>query len=689
MPTGAGKSICYQLPALMGKGITFVISPLISLMKDQVGALIQNGIAAAYINSTLSSTQVDKVFELAKQGKYKIIYVAPERLETESFINFSKCVDIFMVTIDEAHCVSQWGQDFRPSYRKIANFINQFTRRPIVSAFTATATDEVRKDILKLLNLNSPLEITTGFDRKNLYFEVQKPEDKYKALVEYLSKNKDKSGIIYCSTRDTVEQITEKLVNEGYKATRYHAGLVETERTKNQDDFLHDTKTLMVATNAFGMGIDKSNVSYVVHYNMPKNLESYYQEAGRAGRDGSPADCILLYGGKDVITNQFLIENTNEKNDLSPKEIEQIKQNARHLLKQMTYYCHCNDCLRQYMLKYFKDNSDSYCGNCSNCNQGFEEIDVTEYAQKILSCISRTGERFGIKVIVDTLRGSKAEKILNWKLNQTKSYGVMSELSEKKVRDIINHLVVNAYILLTNTEFPVAQLAEKSKDILYNDLKLFMKITKDYEKREATKVSSKSKENYTDKTQKAKLLKQNVSQNINTDLFAKLKELRYNIAKSQNVAAFMVFADSALRDMCCKMPENPHEFLQVSGVGQLKLEKYGKQFLQVIQSYAEPVQSKIGTTYEYFQPMAGDNTALPKSELATNNSASIAEDLVEYSRCFSQEACSEVASDALISKLSHEIMELFREKHIDNTTCKHISDCIKQFLVDENVSISK
>lgn len=525
MPTGAGKSICYQLPTMIMSGISIVISPLISLMKDQVGALNENGISAAYINSSLSETQIAKVILNAKEGRYKLIYVAPERLDLQNFISFASSANISMVTVDEGHCVSQWGQDFRPSYRKITLFIEKLPRRPIVSAFTATATDEVRQDIIKMLNLKNPLEIVTGFNRENLYFEVQEPADKYDALTEYLKKNSDKSGIVYCSTRDNVENVCTRLNSDKYNATRYHAGLSEDERNKNQDDFLFDNKTIMVATNAFGMGINKSNVSFVIHFNMPKNIESYYQEAGRAGRDGTAADCILFYGGKDVITNQYFIENTNEKNDLTSEIIEQIKQKDRERLKQMTYYCHTNDCLRDYILKYFKDKPLGFCGNCSNCLNSFEQMDITEYAQKILSCISRMNGRFGIKVLIDTLRGSKSAKILSFGLNELKTYGIIPELSEKKIREIINFLVINDYIFLTNSEFPTAKLTDNSKNILFNSEKIYMKIAKDDDKKQ--KVQTKIHNKLVAKS----------AGNIDMELFAQLKTLRKSIAEVQKVPA--------------------------------------------------------------------------------------------------------------------------------------------------------
>jgi len=565
MPTGAGKSLCFQIPALLLEGITLVVSPLISLMKDQVQALGASGVAAAYINSSLTMNQTRKVLENARQGKYKIIYVAPERLDVPEFLDFAQKSSLSMVTIDEAHCVSQWGQDFRPSYLKINDFIDALPNKPILSAFTATATSEVKEDIVRILKLKDPFVMATGFNRENLYFEVQKPANKYKSVVDYLKNHPDKSGIIYCATRKAVEEVCENLTGDGYNAARYHAGLGEAERTQSQDDFLYDRKTIMVATNAFGMGIDKSNVSFVMHYNMPKNIESYYQEAGRAGRDGTPADCILLYGGQDVITNQFLIDNTNDKNELSFEALELVKEKDRERLKQMTYYCHSLDCLREYILKYFGDKPLPFCGNCSSCNANFEETEVTVDAQKILSCIFRMGERYGIKMVIDTLRGSRQEKILKLGLDKLTTYGIMAEIKEKRIRDIINHLVLNEYIVLTNSEYPVAKLTEKSKSLLSGSETLVMKIVKDQEK--PVKKQSKASRHLG---------------SVDQDLFARLKGIRAGFAQKQQVPAFVIFSDATLIDMCHKMPRTKEEFLMVSGVGESKLKRYGDAFLGVL-----------------------------------------------------------------------------------------------------------
>lgn len=579
MPTGAGKSICYQIPALILDGIALVVSPLISLMKDQVQALVASGVSAAYINSSLSPIQIDKVLFNANMGKYKIIYIAPERLTVPAFIKFALSNKISLITVDEAHCVSQWGQDFRPNYLLIAKFITELKRRPPITAFTATATSEVKEDIIKMLDLSSPYVITTGFDRPNLYFEVRKPKDKFSSLTDYLEKNIGKSGIIYCATRKAVEEVEKKLTEEGYGAARYHAGLSERERNENQDDFLVDKKTIMVATNAFGMGIDKSNVSFVIHYNMPKNLESYYQEAGRAGRDGTPADCILLFSGQDIILNQFMIDNNSDMTDKDPQIQEQLKQKDRERLKEMTYYCHSRQCLRQYILKYFGDYAGDNCGNCGNCNDKFENRDITEDAQKIMSCISRTGARFGIGVIVSVLRASKNEKVTRLGLDTIKTYGAMKNESDAYIRDIINYLVINEFLQLSNTEYPTVSLTQKAARVLSGEVCLSMKTKQeqDYEEIKPPKKSQSS----------LKAMRAEVDMN----LFANLKAARAELAAREKVPAFIILSDASLIDMCGKLPQTESELLEVSGIGRVKLEKYGAKFLEILKAHSG--QNKI------------------------------------------------------------------------------------------------
>ena len=393
MPTGAGKSLCYQIPALLMSGITLVVSPLISLMKDQVTALNQAGIHAAYLNSSLTPGQYQTALRNLVQGRYKIVYVAPERLLTDSFLWAASQIEISMVSVDEAHCISQWGQDFRPSYLKIPDFVEQLPVRPVVSAFTATATAEVREDIAAILGLQDPVTLVTGFDRKNLFFSVKQPKDKLSSTLAYLTEHSGECGIIYCLTRKTVEEVHNALVGRGFSATRYHAGLSDEERRENQEDFIFDRKEIMVATNAFGMGIDKSNVRYVLHYNMPKNMESYYQEAGRAGRDGLPSECILFYSGQDVVTNQFFIDRMEAAEGMDEETAALVQERERERLKKMTFYCFTNECLRAYILRYFGEYGDNYCGNCSNCLTQFEEKDVSETARNLIGCVKTARRR--------------------------------------------------------------------------------------------------------------------------------------------------------------------------------------------------------------------------------------------------------------------------------------------------------
>lgn len=587
MPTGAGKSLCFQVPALVLPGITLVVSPLISLMRDQVQALVANGIPAAFINSTLSAAQTAKAIDNARNNRYKIIYAAPERLELPEFMGFLQKADISMVTVDEAHCVSQWGQNFRPSYLKIRDMLEKLPQRPVISAFTATATSEVKEDIIRLLNLQEPYVLITGFNRENLSFEVKKPTDKYWTVLNYLKENTDKSGIIYCSTRKTVEEVCSRLMGDGYNATRYHAGLTEEERTRNQDDFIYEKKAVMVATNAFGMGIDKSNVTFVIHYNMPKNLESYYQEAGRAGRDGTAAECILLYGGQDVITNQLLIDSANDRDEMEPEMLEQVKEKERERLKKMTYYCHTSDCLREYILRYFGEKTAGFCGNCSNCNNEFEETDITEQAQMILSCIARMNERFGIKTVIDTLRGGKSEKLLKLGLNRIKTYGIMSGVPEKRIRDIINYLVLQEYLLHTNSEFPIVRLAARSKEVLHDNVRLYMKLPKDRaEGNSFAKASAARKKAQGKSSSGSRLDIRNAA--VDPGLMKKLKELRLKLAQERQVPAFVIFSDATLVDICTRRPASLEELLEVSGIGKVKLEAYGKALLEVMGSASKP-----------------------------------------------------------------------------------------------------
>ena len=561
MPTGAGKSICYQVPAVMLEGITLVISPLISLMKDQVGTLNEAGIRAAYLNSSLSYAQYRKALSLARGYTYKIIYVAPERLMSDEFLSFAKEMKISMVCVDEAHCVSQWGQDFRPHYLHIREFLKEMPQRPIVSAFTATATTQVKEDILQLLDMKDPYTITTGFDRKNLYFAVEKPKDKYQALLHYVKQHTEDAGIVYCKSRKTVEEVCDRLCADGFAATRYHAGLSDAERMNNQDDFIYDRKTIMVATNAFGMGIDKSNVRFVVHFNMPKNMESYYQEAGRAGRDGEQADCILLYSGKDVRLNQFLIEQGSGHEDMEEAVRMELQQKEKERLKSMTFYCTIPSCLRHYMLKYFGEESDGFCGSCSNCLTQYEECDIRMEASRLVECIRHSGERFGKTMIVDIVKGSANAKIKSYHLDRNPAYGSLKDSSRNHLYEILQHLQFQG--ILKQSEDGYSVLSIHQEELLPTDGPLIMKIVK--EKQVQTPV-------------------------VQTDsgdnrLFELLRICRSQLARKAHVPPYMVFSDKTLHDMCAKAPHSREEMLGVSGVGEVKYDKYGEAFLKVIASF--------------------------------------------------------------------------------------------------------
>ena len=563
MPTGAGKSLCYQVPALMFRGVTIVVSPLVSLMKDQVNALVQQGVSAAYLNRSLTDAQYRKALQYAGSGRYKIIYVAPERLGTAGFQAMCSRINISMVAVDESHCVSQWGQDFRPSYLNIGSFIEQLGCRPVVGAFTATATEEVKRDIIHMLGLRRPTVVTTGFDRPNLYFGVLRPKDKDEKLLELLREREQRSGIVYCSTRKGVEEVCDLLNSRGVAATRYHAGLEDAERVRNQEDFVYDRKQVMVATNAFGMGIDKSNVSFVIHYNMPKNLESYYQEAGRAGRDGSEADCILLYSKRDVQTCRYFIESTESNPDLSPEQNAAFRQKEEERLKHMIFYCTTSDCLRGYMLRYFGDAYKDSCGKCSNCLTDYETADVTVEAQKILSCIIKTGQLYGAGVVADVLRGVLSDKIRAAKLDKQSTFGIMKEARAIEIKALMEKLEEQEYIISVGTGRPVLRVTEMSYPVLRGNARVKIKQTRKMKRRaEKTSVGAEEQE-----------------------LFAVLRQVRAEFAAKRGVPAFVIFSDATLADMCRKMPLTEEAFLSVSGVGTNKLERYGDAFIRAIRSY--------------------------------------------------------------------------------------------------------
>ena len=569
MPTGGGKSICYQIPALMLPGITLVISPLISLMQDQVAALKAAGIPAAYINSTLSGPQVQAVYRNLLAGRYKIVYVAPERLDYAGFGNVAQRLQISFLAVDEAHCISQWGQDFRPSYLRIVNFIDNLPYRPVVGAYTATATAQVRKDVEKILKLDHPVRTVTGFDRPNLYFDVIHPELKDRELKRLLTERRGKCGIIYCSTRKKVETVCENLQALGYAATRYHAGLEEEERRQNQEDFLYDRKTIMVATNAFGMGIDKSNVSFVIHYNMPKSIEAYYQEAGRAGRDGSEADCILLYNTGDINTAKFLIQNGSDNEDLTPHQKAIIQKQDLARLEAMITYCKTKTCLRGYILEYFGQKHPEVCGNCGTCRGVYKDVDITREAQMILSCVRRINDKIGcdvgINLLGNVLRGSKNKRLLELSLNELTTYGLLKEKGRSDIHAMVDHLEAEGY-LVTDPEFQTLGLTPAAGEVLYRGKTVTMKV--EVEPELPAMVPGISKLAAED-----------------ADLFDVLKELRGSLAKEAGIPAYVVFSNATLTDMAKKKPKTMSEFRKVSGVGEIKAAWYGTAFLKRIQQY--------------------------------------------------------------------------------------------------------
>lgn len=569
MPTGAGKSICFQVPALLLPGITLVISPLISLMQDQVRELVEAGVPAAYLNSALTDAQYAHALRNAAAGKYKIIYVAPERLLTERFLAFVRRVQISLVAVDEAHCVSQWGQDFRPGYLQITQFTAGLDVRPTLAAFTATATETVKADIMRLLELKNPCEVVTGFDRENLFYEVRRPHSKKDELLKLLTRFPEESGIVYCSTRKAVEDVCTFLNDQGHPAARYHAGLTQEERQKNQEDFLYDRVAIMVATNAFGMGIDKSNVRFVIHFNMPKDLESYYQEAGRAGRDGAPAQCILLYNGQDVRTNKFLIEHGSDSGDaLDEQTRQEVRKKDLERLRQMTFYSTTQRCLRHFILHYFDEKSPAFCNACGNCSAASEKRDITVDAQKILCCIRRTGERYGASLITSVLRGEDTERVRDLRLDKQSTYGALSALSQREVRERIQWLLESGCLCCSDGEYPTLSLGTAAPEVLFHGKTVQMRTVKTEQKLAAPKRQRPG------------------SEIVHPELFERLRALRKKIAAKQSVPAYVVFTDATLRAMSEFMPTTEREMVgKVTGVGEKKLRRYGQQFLDCIQEY--------------------------------------------------------------------------------------------------------
>ena len=567
MPTGAGKSVCYQIPAMLLPEITLVISPLISLMQDQVKALNEAGVSAAFINSALSENAYFDTIRKAQRGLYKIIYVAPERLVTDSFLELAHSVCISMVTVDEAHCISQWGQDFRPSYMKIVEFVKSLASRPILSAFTATATVSVRDDIVCTLGLNKPYILVTGFNRNNLFFQVDKPGNKDQYVIDYLSKHPHDSGIIYCATRKNVDKLYDLLKTRGVSVAKYHAGMGQADRKKMQDDFVFDYTRIVVATNAFGMGIDKSNVRFVIHYNMPQSMENYYQEAGRAGRDGLDSKCILLFSPQDIVINRFLLDH-KEMSDLDSVDRETIKERDRKRLRIMERYCETTECLRNYILQYFGENPQKPCEDCGNCLREFETLDMTDAAKKIINCVYEAKGRFGKTIIIDTVAGAKSARLEEIGATDYKSYGTLSSVNRNLLKRLIGQMVQEGYLVVG--DYQVLKLGN-IMGLKNPGIKVLVKIT--------------DEDKFPERTTKAKKTSMGIDSltSAGFKLFEKLRALRLEIAREEGMPPYIIFSDKTLIDMAAKVPVSKSEMLAVSGVAENKYAKYGERFLGLIE----------------------------------------------------------------------------------------------------------
>ncbi len=651
MPTGGGKSLCYQIPALVFPGTAIVISPLISLMKDQVDTLQQLGISAAYINSSLSQNEIQDRMALARQGEYKLLYISPERLESGLFLKELGEIEIPLIAVDEAHCISQWGHDFRPSYMYISSILNHIKTKPIVLALTATATAQVRQDIRQSLNIEK--EVLTSFERNNLAFSVIRGQDRDRYLLDYVKKNEHESGIIYAATRKTVDQLYQTLSKANIKVARYHAGLSDSERLQQQNAFLQDEKPLMVATSAFGMGIDKSNVRYVIHYQMPRNMESYYQEAGRAGRDGLDSSCILLYGPADTQIHRFLIDQTLER-DRIPLELEKLNQ--------MVGYCHTEKCLQSWIIEYFNETPEGACRRCSNCTDTRQAIDVTRETQIVLSCIVRMGQRFGKAAVAKVLTGSKSKTITQFNFNKLSTYGLLENKSSKEVTDFIDYLITEEIIGIENGQFPTIYVASKGRDVLSGLQTVFRK-----EEIQAKTISKAD------------------------PLFEELRSIRKSLADQEKVPPFVIFSDTSLQDMCIKLPKSNGEFLEVKGVGAHKLEKYGLEFIQAIRAFCEKNPERI------YNPVEGEQEQPEiKKEKSSKSKGkepdAKASHLVSYDLYSSGMSISEIAKERAMSKItienhivrcSEEGQDVDWDKELPNEYRPLIEDAIKQAETDK------
>lgn len=598
MPTGSGKSICYQVPAMLLPGITIVISPLISLMQDQVKALNEAGIHAGYINSSLTEGQIAKVYSRTISGGFQILYVAPERLESQEFIDFAGKIDISMVTVDEAHCISQWGQDFRPSYLKIVDFIDSLRKRPIVSAFTATATEEVKNDISCVLKLADPKIVVTGFDRENLYFDVETIKKKDDYVLEYVQKHPDDSGIIYCATRKNVDAIYELLSGAGVPAARYHAGMNHEDRKESQNDFIYDRVSVIVATNAFGMGIDKSNVRFVIHYNMPQSMENYYQEAGRAGRDGEASQCILLFSAQDIMINKFLLDH-KDFTETPDEAIDLIKQRDARRLQIMEGYCRTSGCLRNYILEYFGEKRDEPCDSCGNCHKEYTEIDMTEDAKLVINCVWETKGRYGLNIILGTLLGADRARLKELGTIKYKTYGALKSRSESELRLLISQLILDGFLYQTADKYSVIRMGdiEQLKD---PNTHILIRTYKDREPEGQPKRHGRKSTDFLTKA--------------GYELFEVLRQLRLTIAREEGMPPYIIFSDKTLIDMSVKAPRDRAAMLNVSGVGEAKYEKYGERF--------------IGAVITFMDEHCGAVTGIKEEDTAVDGKGS----RVEYNR---------------------------------------------------------
>ncbi|WGG43746.1 DNA helicase RecQ [Rossellomorea sp. DA94] len=637
MPTGGGKSLCYQIPALMLDGVTLVISPLISLMKDQVDSLVHQGIPATFINSTLSNSEVENRMEEISSGKYKLVYIAPERLESYGFIRFLNTLPIPLVAVDEAHCLSQWGHDFRPSYLGIYNAVNQLRSNPAILALTATATPQVQSDILHHLHIPEKYKVLTGFQRTNLFFQVVKGEDRKRWVEGYVKKNQQHSGIIYCATRKEVENLYLFFEKKGVAVGKYHGGLSDILRQEQQEAFLNDSITIMIATNAFGMGINKSNVRFVIHYQIPKNMEGYYQEAGRAGRDGVDSECVLLFSPQDIQTQRYIID----QNIINPE----LHQNEMQKLRDMVDFVHTESCLQNYILTYFGERVEEACGHCSNCLDERESEDVTKEAQMVLSCMMRMNERFGTSLISGVLTGSKNKKILDWGFDRLSTYGLMKDQSQKEVGLFIDYLISEGIIQVEGGSFPVLKVSSKGKEVLMGERTVSRKVQP---------------------TVSAIIPKED-------GLFQTLRALRKSIAESEGVPPFVIFSDKALQDMCVKLPKTSEEFLQVSGVGESKKDRYGEMFIEEISAFLEE------------NPTHQVETVKPAPARKVNHSET-ASYLISYALFKDHKGIKEIAKERGMSTatIENHIIRTYQEGILDDWSILFTDE--EESLIEEAVS---